>query len=425
MTNSYDAIVIGAGQSGPLLAVRLAEAGRKRADRGARPRRHVRQQRLHPDEDADRERARSARGPARGRWGVDRRHVPVDMKKVKARRTPSSPTRRRPRQVARGDGEPDAGARPRALQRAARSRRRRDVRGAAIFVNVGGRPVLRMPGIDDVPVLTNASMMDLDTLPEHLIVVGGSYIGLEFAQMYRRFGSRVTVLECGAADRARGPRRLAEVPAILELEASRSTSRCRNARTARAPRARHACHGRQGEPTARRSKAATCSSRSAASRTPMTSASRGPASSSMRAATSRSTTSSGPASRHLGDRRLQRPRRVHPHLLQRLRDRRREPARRRQAPRQRPPDLCALHRPAARPRRHERGGGARARQVGLVGVRPMTRVGRANERGETQGFMKVLVDAETSASSAPRCSASRATRSSTAARHHGRRRPTR
>ena len=48
-------------------------------------------------------------------------------------------------------------------------------------------------GIADVPVLTNTSMMALDTLPEHLIVVGGSYIGLEFAQMYRRFGSRVTV----------------------------------------------------------------------------------------------------------------------------------------------------------------------------------------------------------------------------------------
>ena len=51
------------------------------------------------------------------------------------------------------------------------------------------------PGLSEVPFLTNTSMMVLDTLPDHLIVAGGSYIGLEFAQMYRRFGSRVTVVE--------------------------------------------------------------------------------------------------------------------------------------------------------------------------------------------------------------------------------------
>ena len=65
-----------------------------------------------------------------------------------------------------------------------------------IFVNVGGRAnVPAMPGLDKISYLTNSSMMDIDFLPEHLVVVGGSYIGLEFAQMYRRFGSRVTVVE--------------------------------------------------------------------------------------------------------------------------------------------------------------------------------------------------------------------------------------
>jgi pyruvate/2-oxoglutarate dehydrogenase complex dihydrolipoamide dehydrogenase (E3) component len=65
-----------------------------------------------------------------------------------------------------------------------------------IFINVGGRATVPpMPGLDQVPYLTNSSMMDLDVLPEHLIVVGGSYIGLEFAQAYRRFGSKVTVIE--------------------------------------------------------------------------------------------------------------------------------------------------------------------------------------------------------------------------------------
>src|SRR6266853_207293 len=67
-----------------------------------------------------------------------------------------------------------------------------------IFINVGGRPfVPKMPGLDRVPYLTNESMMDIDFLPEHLIVVGGSYVGLEFGQMYRRFGSRVTIVEMG------------------------------------------------------------------------------------------------------------------------------------------------------------------------------------------------------------------------------------
>jgi pyruvate/2-oxoglutarate dehydrogenase complex dihydrolipoamide dehydrogenase (E3) component len=67
-----------------------------------------------------------------------------------------------------------------------------------IFINVGGRAVAPpIPGLDQVPYLTNSSMMDVDFLPPHLIVLGGSYIGLEFAQVYRRFGSEVTVIELG------------------------------------------------------------------------------------------------------------------------------------------------------------------------------------------------------------------------------------
>src|SRR5207247_4409013 len=62
--------------------------------------------------------------------------------------------------------------------------------------NVGGRAFIPpMPGLEQVPYLTNSSIMDVDFLPEHLVVIGGSYIGLEFAQMYRRFGSAVTVVE--------------------------------------------------------------------------------------------------------------------------------------------------------------------------------------------------------------------------------------
>jgi pyruvate/2-oxoglutarate dehydrogenase complex dihydrolipoamide dehydrogenase (E3) component len=92
-----------------------------------------------------------------------------------------------------------------------------------IFINVGGRPVLPdWPGIAGVPVLTNTSMMDLDVVPEHLVVVGGSYIGLEFAQMFRRFGSRVTVLEYADRIIAREDEEVScEVQAILEREGVR------------------------------------------------------------------------------------------------------------------------------------------------------------------------------------------------------------
>jgi pyruvate/2-oxoglutarate dehydrogenase complex dihydrolipoamide dehydrogenase (E3) component len=68
-----------------------------------------------------------------------------------------------------------------------------------IFIDVGGRPVVPpMPGIDTIPFLTNKSILELERVPEHLVVVGGSYIGLEFAQIYRRFGAKVTVVEMNA-----------------------------------------------------------------------------------------------------------------------------------------------------------------------------------------------------------------------------------
>jgi pyruvate/2-oxoglutarate dehydrogenase complex dihydrolipoamide dehydrogenase (E3) component len=68
-----------------------------------------------------------------------------------------------------------------------------------IFIDVGARArVPDMPGLEEVDYFTNSNMMDVDFLPEHLIIIGGSYIGLEFAQMYRRFGSQVTIVEMGS-----------------------------------------------------------------------------------------------------------------------------------------------------------------------------------------------------------------------------------
>jgi pyruvate/2-oxoglutarate dehydrogenase complex dihydrolipoamide dehydrogenase (E3) component len=70
--------------------------------------------------------------------------------------------------------------------------------GERVFIDVGGRPLVpKLPGVDKVRYLTSESMMEVDFLPEHLLVIGGSYVGLEFAQMYRRFGSRVTIVEMG------------------------------------------------------------------------------------------------------------------------------------------------------------------------------------------------------------------------------------
>ena len=89
-----------------------------------------------------------------------------------------------------------------------------------IYLNVGGRPLVPdMPGLSAVPYLTNQSMMTLASLPEHLLVVGGSYIGLEFGQMLRRFGVKVTVIEMGPRLVAREDEDVsAELQRILELE---------------------------------------------------------------------------------------------------------------------------------------------------------------------------------------------------------------
>src|SRR5215470_18315665 len=89
-----------------------------------------------------------------------------------------------------------------------------------IFINTGGRPsVPAIPGLSDVPFLTNESIMQLTAVPEHLLVLGGGYIGLEFGQMFRRFGSRVTVVHQGPQIVPReDPEIAAELQKALEAE---------------------------------------------------------------------------------------------------------------------------------------------------------------------------------------------------------------
>jgi len=226
MTNleTYDAIVIGAGQAGPSLAVRLAQAGQRVA---LVERKHLGGTCVNDGCIPTKTLVASARAAHVARrasdWGVQvPGPVTVDMAAVKARKD---------RVVAQSieglrqwlGGTPNieivwGHARftgPHAIEVGERR-----LEASRIFLNVGGRAVLpAWAGIESVPVLTNTSMMDIDALPEHLVIAGGSYIGLEFAQMYRRFGSRVTVVEYADRLIAReDPEVSREVQAMLERE---------------------------------------------------------------------------------------------------------------------------------------------------------------------------------------------------------------
>jgi pyruvate/2-oxoglutarate dehydrogenase complex dihydrolipoamide dehydrogenase (E3) component len=202
MDTHYDAVVIGTGQSGPPLAVRLAAAGRKTAilerkrfggtcvNVGCIPSKTL---------------IASARTAHVSRRAADygvvvEGAVAVDMKRVKARK--DAEVRHSSDGVAKWlRGTPNLTV----IQGHGRFEGAHVVRvndqrleAPQIFINVGARAhIPDLPGLSEVPYLTSSSIMDLDVLPEHLIIVGGSYIGLEFAQMHRRFGSRVTVIESG------------------------------------------------------------------------------------------------------------------------------------------------------------------------------------------------------------------------------------
>ncbi|MBX9604454.1 MAG: FAD-containing oxidoreductase [Bryobacteraceae bacterium] len=203
MTDSYDALIIGTGQAGPSLAGRLAGAGMKVAivergrfggtcvNVGCIPTKAM---------VASAYVAQMARRALE--YGVVLPGpIAVDMKRVKARKDAISG-----RSQSGVEGWLKGMANCTVYQGHARfigPRRvvvgETELTAARIFVNVGGRPhVPAIPGLQDVGYLTSDTMMDLDVLPRHLIVVGGGYVGLEFAQMFRRFGSAVTVLDSGA-----------------------------------------------------------------------------------------------------------------------------------------------------------------------------------------------------------------------------------
>jgi pyruvate/2-oxoglutarate dehydrogenase complex dihydrolipoamide dehydrogenase (E3) component len=209
MTKTYDAIIIGTGQAGPFLAERLAGAGMKVAiierklfggtciNTGCTPTKAM---------VASAHAAHMVRRAAD--FGVvNNGPVSVDMKLVKARKDAISGKSRTGIESwlkgmtnctvyqghARLESAKEVSVGPERLT------------ADRIFINVGGRAVLpqmpgikETPGIEGVPHLNNSSIMDVDFLPRHLVIIGGGYVGIEFAQMYRRFGSEVTIVETGA-----------------------------------------------------------------------------------------------------------------------------------------------------------------------------------------------------------------------------------
>jgi len=196
----FDAIVIGTGQAGPALARRLVAAGRKVA---VIERKHFGGTCVNTGCTPTKALVASAYAAHLARRHADYGvtvggPIAVDMKAVKARKDAIvAPSRNGvERSLKSLEGCTVYQGHGRFVSPNAVKVGETVLEAPQIFINVGGRAsVPAMPGLDQVPYLTNSSMVDVDFLPEHLIVVGGSYIGLEFAHAYRRFGSKVTVVE--------------------------------------------------------------------------------------------------------------------------------------------------------------------------------------------------------------------------------------
>jgi len=204
---SYDAVIIGTGQAGNPLARSLdplgPEDGRGRA-RGE-SRRELHRAWVHSHQDHGRERVAylARRAPD---YGVSTGEVAVDLVKVRQRKRDivdrfSGAARRGLEEKENVDlifGEASFSA-PHEVKVQARTGDELHLKAPLVFINTGTRtPIPDIPGLADVPYLTNATIMELGETPEHLVVLGGGYIGLEFAQMFRRFGARVTVVQSGS-----------------------------------------------------------------------------------------------------------------------------------------------------------------------------------------------------------------------------------
>jgi pyruvate/2-oxoglutarate dehydrogenase complex dihydrolipoamide dehydrogenase (E3) component len=205
-TKNYDAIVIGSGQGGNPLSKAMAEAGWKTLliekeqvggtciNKGCTPTKTMIAS------------ARVAYMAQRAKdYGIQTGPISIDMKSVRQRKRDIVESFRNgsERKIERTDGLDllfGVGSFTGSHSVEVRDNQGglREFKAPKIFINIGARPARPdITGLDDVPVLDYASITELDHVPEHLLVLGGGYIGLEFAQMFRRFGSRVTIVQRG------------------------------------------------------------------------------------------------------------------------------------------------------------------------------------------------------------------------------------
>jgi pyruvate/2-oxoglutarate dehydrogenase complex dihydrolipoamide dehydrogenase (E3) component len=202
----YDAIVIGTSQGGRFLPIELAKAGQKVAlverdqlggvcvNRGCTPTKTMVAS------------ARLAYQARRGaEYGIDVGPVSVDLAAVRERKRAmvagarQNYASRLPQPGLEVIGGEAHFTGPKTVEIALTDGGTREISAPVIVVDAGTRPKpLAIAGANDVPVLDSTSIMELDQLPEHLIIVGGGYIGLEFGQMFRRFGSEVTIIQHSA-----------------------------------------------------------------------------------------------------------------------------------------------------------------------------------------------------------------------------------
>jgi pyruvate/2-oxoglutarate dehydrogenase complex dihydrolipoamide dehydrogenase (E3) component len=225
---TYDAIVIGAGQAGGPLSTALAGAGRKTA---LIEREHVGGTCINEGCTPTKTMIASGRVAYLARraadYGVHTGPITVDMTKVRQRKREIVDSFRNGSQgrIEKTEGVDllfgaASFSGPKTLDVRMNDGGTRQLSAEQIFINAGARPSLpRIEGIGDLPYLNSTTIMELDVVPEHLLVIGGGYIGLEFGQLFRRLGSRVTIVQRGARLLAREDDDVAdEVASILRQD---------------------------------------------------------------------------------------------------------------------------------------------------------------------------------------------------------------
>ncbi|AWT55058.1 FAD-containing oxidoreductase [Mycolicibacterium smegmatis] len=223
MARTFDAIVIGAGQAGPPLAGRLTDAGQTVA---VIERKYVGGTCVNTGCIPTKTLVASAHAAHLARrgseYGVGTGDVTVDMARVKARKDKIMLGDRHGVEswIEGMDGATLIRGHARFVDPHTVDVDGERLTAERIFLNVGGRAVVpEFPGLDGIDYMTNTGILELDSVPEHLVIIGGSYIALEFAQMYRRFGAAVTVVEKGPRLTAREDEDVsAAIKDILEAE---------------------------------------------------------------------------------------------------------------------------------------------------------------------------------------------------------------